>query len=78
MESEDIVQAESAMCNEMYRAFEALVTELTNLCVKSQADLEEYKKALPNLAIPNTVGLRKVCSSTANRRVHYEAQTGDC
>ena len=55
MNSEDIIKAQSAMCNEMYRIFSTLIAELTDVCVRSQMVLDEYKQSLPNLAIPNTV-----------------------
>ncbi|KAK8802811.1 hypothetical protein JH06_0503 [Blastocystis sp. subtype 4] len=55
MNSEDIIKAQSAMCNEMYRIFSTLIAELTDVCVRSQMDLDEYKQSLPNLAIPNTL-----------------------
>lgn len=50
MNSEDIIKAQSAMCNEMYRIFSTLIAELTDVCVRSQMDLDEYKQSLPNLA----------------------------
>ena len=55
MDSNTIETAQTSMCNEIYRVFSSLVAELTDLCVKSQMSLDEYKQSLPNLAIPNTV-----------------------
>lgn len=55
MNSEDMIRAQGTMCNEMYRLFSTLIAELTDVCVRSQMDLDEYKHSLPDLAIPNTV-----------------------
>lgn len=55
MNSEDMIRAQGTMCNEMYRLFSTLIAELTDVCVRSQMDLDEYKHSLPDLAIPNTL-----------------------
>lgn len=49
----DPVQSE--LCEGLYKQFSNLVEEMTNLCVESEKQLEEYKKNLHEKVIPEKV-----------------------
>ena len=52
------VSQQKEMCNDIYKQFSALVTQLTDLCASSESKLEEYKKNLETTAIPEIVWIR--------------------
>lgn len=43
------------LCNGMYKEFSSLVEEMTNLCIESEKQLEEYKQNLHEKIIPEKV-----------------------
>lgn len=49
----DSVQLE--LCEGLYKQFSNLVEEMTNLCVESEKQLEEFKKNLQEKVIPEKV-----------------------
>lgn len=49
----DSVQLE--LCEGLYKQFSNMVEEMTNLCVESEKQLEEFKKNLQEKVIPEKV-----------------------
>lgn len=49
------VSEQKEICNDIYKQFSTLVTQLTDLCANSESKLEEYKRNLDTTTIPEIV-----------------------
>ena len=49
------VSEQKEICNDIYKQFSTLVTQLTDLCANSESKLEEYIRNLDTTTIPEIV-----------------------